>query len=331
MGVCAIVALWSLHVVADPYGEFGTGLYLPLTPSPLDEKLLLIDDLPQHPHTVVIGSSRAHMFSPQDVENRTGKPAFNFALMLVHPHDMARIVDYLIASQPSVKEIILSVETTSLGFYQERRPETQNYERLEADGLRKNLAFPLLLRDTFSGTRLRDDLRVLQLSHVTGYPIARYATRADGLTLEVRDERLLATGKLNLSKEVAGDVRKLERNDIGNDTSNSREMAALVTSIRKALEHDITVRAFISPFHPTIIDTFAMTEGFQRLHRAGLDAITGLCGQEMHAFDFLDPASFGGEPDGFYDGWHMRATNTRPLIDALYDPSRDLCGVAATT
>jgi hypothetical protein len=80
------------------------------------------------------------------------------------------------------------------------------------------------------------------------------------------------------------------------------------------------VRMFVTPLHPSLLGALRERRDYDRLHARVLELL-----QEIAAAfpgtalkDYTDIGAFGGTPDAFYDGAHMRPENARALIQHLF-------------
>ena len=73
-------AVFTLNVLVDPLAIAGTGLVAPAVETDRGIKLDLIDELPQSPGVLILGSSRARQAEPSFVRRLTGHTGFNAAV-----------------------------------------------------------------------------------------------------------------------------------------------------------------------------------------------------------------------------------------------------------
>jgi len=73
-------AVFTLNVLVDPLAIAGTGLVEPAVETDRAVKLDLIEDLPQSPEILILGSSRARQAEPSFVRRLTGHTGFNAAV-----------------------------------------------------------------------------------------------------------------------------------------------------------------------------------------------------------------------------------------------------------
>ncbi len=81
----------------------------------------------------------------------------------------------------------------------------------------------------------------------------------------------------------------------------------------------------LTPIHPTLHKLIGPL-GWDERHQQVLDYLAGL--QSRYQFTVVDmtsTATFGGSPDAFYDGTHMKVPNLRLMLDAVIarDPGLD--------
>ena len=71
------------------------------------------------------------------------------------------------------------------------------------------------------------------------------------------------------------------------------------------------------PVHPQVLKALR-AKGWDERHDRFLEYVDSL--HARYDFEFIDLSeirSFGGDPDGFYDGVHIKFVNARRVIDKL--------------
>jgi len=85
------------------------------------------------------------------------------------------------------------------------------------------------------------------------------------------------------------------------------------------------VRIFVTPLHPLVLQALRQRRDFDRLHALLIEYLRDVVAHNpgTRLRDFTELGSFGGNPDWFYDGAHMRAENAKLLVKALWAGGRD--------
>ena len=100
----------------------------------------------------------------------------------------------------------------------------------------------------------------------------------------------------------------------GHTPRDTRAMAYFVRTIRLLNKNHIKPLIVIMPYHPRVLSTF-MSVGWgvkQRWLRGYLSRLNRHL--DFKVLNCLDIRTFGGSPDGFYDGAHLTAANSRRLL-----------------
>ena len=77
--------------------------------------------------------------------------------------------------------------------------------------------------------------------------------------------------------------------------------------------------AVIMPYHPRVLEAFRPVGWESKVDRLRkyLRALQSRC--DLRVVDLLDIESFGGDPDGFYDGAYVTTKNARRIIRHVVD------------
>jgi hypothetical protein len=130
--------------------------------------------------------------------------------------------------------------------------------------------------------------------------------RARGLTLEH-----------SLQEYIRRMLPKLKHSSDAPVDAVSRSRQYFERTLGFLNECGITPILVSMPVHPTVLAVFREHD-WQARQDEFVDYLDGL--EDKHDFRFLDlteVSSFGGDPDGFYDGVHIDAANTRRIVDTL--------------
>ena len=259
----------------------------------------LIQEMPEVPRVVVFGGSRGLRMDPATIKLRTGLSAFNSAFHNGHPEDAWAVTDWLIDSHPDQPPaVIWCVQSATL------------MECPMAPGLildkRLSQAFPPALIDAKMDYALRQPKYDVLEGRRFGFDGMLWWNRYDqrrkeGLTLQQSLTRYL-------------DADMLAKAGNGKVPHNTRAMAYFERTLGLLNANHIKPLIVIMPYQPRVLKVFlglgwGVKERWLRRYLSGL--------QDHYDFKVLDClriSTFGGSPDGFYDGAHLTAGNSRRLL-----------------
>ena len=259
----------------------------------------LYEEMPRVPRVLVFGGSRGLRMDPATIRRQTGLTAFNFAFHNGRPEDAWAVTDWAVDSHPDKPPtVIWCIQATTLADVP-MNPGLIVDERLAQ-------AFPEELIDAKMPWAMRQPKRNILSGRRFGYDgmlwwNAYDAKRKAGLTLQ----RAL-DGYLDADMLAKAGNRKLPR--------NTRALAYFVKTIRLLNKHHIKPLIVIMPYHPRVLNAF-MAVGWGVKQRWLLTYLSKLQDRlDFRVLNCLDINTFGGSPNGFYDGAHLTAGNSRRLI-----------------
>ncbi len=257
------------------------------------------EEMPRVPRVLVFGGSRGLRMDPAAIKRATGLPAFNFAFHNGRPEDAWAVTDWVLDSHPDKPPaVIWCMQATTLadvpmatGLYtDERLSQAFPKELIDAkiDGMMRRPE-----KNALSGRRYGYDGMLWWNSYDS--------KRQAGLTLQGA-----LAGYLDAKMLAKAGNRKIPR--------KTRAMAYFTRTLRLLNEHQIKPVIVIMPYQPQALSAF-MSVGWGVKQRWLRTYLTKL----QEHFDFkvlncLQLSSFGGDPNGFYDGAHLTAGNSRRLI-----------------
>lgn len=265
-------------------------------------KLDVAEEMPEAPRVVVFGGSRGLRMDPDTIKRKTGLPAFNFAFHNGRPEDAWAVTDWLIDDHPDEPPaVIWCLQATTLadvpmapGLIVDKRLSQAFPQSLIASRMKWAMSRPK--RNLLSGRRFGYDGMLWWNSYDR--------KRAAGLTLQQSLTRYLDADMLAKAgnRKIPGRTRA--------KTYFSRTLLLLNRS-------NIRPLIVIMPYHPKVLKTF-MSVGWgvkQRALRRYLKKLQLY--RDFRVVNCLNIKTFGGSPDGFYDGAHLTAGNSRRLIRYL--------------
>jgi len=256
-------------------------------------------EMPEVPRVVVFGGSRGLRMDPATIRRRTGLTAFNFAFHNGRPEDAWAVTDWLIDSHPDKPPaVIWCMQSTTL-IDMPMAPGLIVDERLSQ-------AFPQALIDAKMDWALRQPESNLLSGRRYGF---------DGmLWWNSYDQKRKAGVTLQQSLTRYLDAEMLAKAGNGEIPHDTRAMAYFTRTLGLLNAHDIKPLIVIMPYHPRALSAF-MSVGWgvkQRWLRSYLSKLHG--DYDFKVLNCLQIGSFGGSPDGFYDGAHLTVENSRRLI-----------------
>jgi hypothetical protein len=161
--------------------------------------------------------------------------------------------------------------------------------------------------------------KALRLHLQKNTPPAEVDFDPDGYLHYIAMENQVAAGtfKLNATQNLANYT---ERYNVP-PTLNPVRVGLFELLLIRAQEKGIKVRLFATPFHPDMIKGLKQVEAYNQVQAAALPYLQALPSRfpNVTFHDLTDVASFGGDPNGFFDGVHYRQENGRLMLETLYN------------
>ena len=281
--------------------------------SEFSTKADLLQALRRQPELIFFGGSRAERFDPAYARRKTGLASFNLAVRNSHPEGAWALVNWLYDCRPGAR----------LRWVWGLNPATFGDRDLD----------PALLQDPrfslyFDDALLRSQRRLLpqtvaQMPQNIHLEKRRYAR--DGLLLwNTYDHYFEIGGTLDSSLEryVATAVAKV-KNLVPHGDGRSRSRAYFEKTLRLLNDHGTTPVIVVMPVHPRVLAALR-PYGRDRRQRRFLAYLSGLEKRyRLKVVDLTELSSFGGDPNGFYDGVHITRENSDRVIDALVERAGD--------
>ena len=276
-----------------------------VVPNDRTVKADLLDKLDQSPQVLIFGGSRATRFEPAYLERLTGLRGFNLALQNGRPEDVWAFLNHLRTTRPGIRPHVVwfihveafRAQGLSVGLIQDRRLSRYFPERLIAAERAK---LPRTAADMPAG---RD------LALTTYGP--------DGLVLRNRYD-VRADGGYTLDRALAWSIaRATERYRTTTPALDRRSMAYFAKDLDLLDRLGTTPVVVFTPVHPTLLDAVRHL-GWDERHREVLRYLHGL--QKKYDFlvlDLSELASVHGDPRAYYDGFHMKKSNARRVLDTV--------------
>jgi hypothetical protein len=276
-----------------------------LVPNDRTVKADLLERLERPPQLLIFGGSRATRFEPSYLERATGLRGFNLAFQNGRPEDAWAFLSWVHRAHPQTRPRVLwfihveafRAQGLSVGLIQDAR-----FSR----------AFPdaLIARERQKLPRTPEEMPA-------GRDLALTTYGADGVVLRNRYD-IRAERGYKLERALTWSVnRALERYATTTPALDPRSMKYFEKSLRLLNRLGTTPAIVLMPLHPTLIAA-VRDAGWKTRHDEVLDYLHGL--QEKYDLVVLDHsrlASVDGDPDEYYDGFHVTRANARRILEVV--------------
>jgi hypothetical protein len=257
------------------------------------------EEMPKVPRVLVFGGSRSLRMDPATIKRQTGLTAFNFGFHNGRPEDAWAITDWAIDSHPDKPPtVIWCMQATTLA-------DVPMNPGLIIDD-RLSQAFPESLIDAKMSWAMKQPKRNILSGRRYGF---------DGmLWWNSYDAKRKAGRSLRRSLDMYLDAKMLAKAGDGKVPRNTRAMAYFVRTIKLLNKHHIKPLIVIMPYHPRALSAF-LSVGWGVKQRWLQNYLSKLSEHlNMRVINCLRIGTFGGSADGFYDGSHLTAGNSRRLL-----------------
>jgi hypothetical protein len=298
---CA-AALFALAVATLAPQITAAGATDPLyVPTDRAVKMRLLKRLTRSPQLLVFGGSRATRFEPAYFEQLTGLRGFNFAFQNGRPEDAWAFVNYVHQRFPGTKLRVVWF--------------------LQVEAFRKQTLSPGLLQDAslsrwFPASLIESERKSLPQTPAE-VPKARDLALTefgpDGVVLRNRYDIAEERGR-RLSRAIDFSIETaLARYATTESALYPRSKRYFDQTLQLLSDMGTTQAVVLMPLHPRLM-TAVRSKGWKTRHDEVMAYLTGL--QHRYGFGLLDCselASFSGDPEQYYDGFHIKRPNARKL------------------
>jgi hypothetical protein len=262
----------------------------------------LYEEMARVPRVLVFGGSRSLRMDPATIKQRTGLVSFNFGFHNGRPEDAWAVTDWVLDEHPDKPPtVIWCIQSTTLmdvpmapGLITDERL-SQAFPKSLVDA-KMAWAMKQPKRNILSGRRFDYDGMLLWNGYDT--------KRKNGLTLQAS-----LSGYLDAKMLAKAGNHKLPH--------NTRAMAYFTRTIRLLNKYKIKPLIVVMPYHPRVLSAF-YSVGWGVKQRWLMNYLGNLQRHmDFKVLNCLKLSTFGGSPDGFYDGSHLTAGNSRRLIRYL--------------
>lgn len=333
MGALAagILVVAGLNVAVNPRAEFPTQRYEPLTSDSVAIKARLLADFGS-PDVLVVGSSRSMTWPPQVLGKGSG---FNFGLSAATPLDVDYVWEYVAGRDGAPATLVIAADPFSL-----QPPSPQYTSKVEESVMAGEIAGNSPSPAHLAGRAVRslaydyvaDSVRVLRYAHLTGYPESDVRFDADGLRHWPKTDAEVAAGTYDVESEVLQHARQTLPKVYGLPSRYGEQLplddgqeARWDALLAKADANGTRVIAIMPPIHPLGLELIADEPGFRQFQQAMRRLLLDHCGPRFEAYDYTEVASYGGDPDGFYDSFHTDVANGQLILQSAALGRGPLC------
>lgn len=328
-----LVAVLGANALVDPYGTIGTGIFPSVIPEDSSAKVQLLEALDLPPQFIVLGSSRAMRIEPSYIRSNTGMRGFNAAVRSGTPLDAWAFANFIHDRwQGSQQKYIWMLDVNAFQYQSPkvhenlfRTPElAQYFPTSDRTGLSASDVLDLL-----SWQATRDSFRSVRAKIRGVPPVVRKDKRAPGeytpdggrLAGDFGNPGVSNNAGLGVRIKATPEAAKAAYSGPAFSEEPRRYFERTVEAMNRWGAAPVLV---LTPIHPRLHE-IAGPLGWDARHRAVLDYLDRLSSRfRFTVVDLTSIDSFGGSPDGFYDGTHMKVANLRLMLDAMLKQAPDL-------
>jgi hypothetical protein len=264
-------------------------------------KMRLLKRLERSPQLLILGGSRATRLEPAYFEELTSLRGFNLAFQNGRPEDAWAFVNFIHQRFPGTKlRVVWFVHVEAF------RKQGLSPGLLQDESLSR--WFPPALIDSE-----REKLPKSPAEVPKGRDLALTRFGSDGVVLRNRYDIAEERGR-TLSHAIDGSIKTaLERYATTEAALNPRSQRYFEQTLQLLSDMGTTQAVVLMPLHPRLLAA-VRAAGWEERHDEVMTYLSEL--QDRYGFDLLDRshlATFKGDPEQFYDGFHVKRANARKL------------------
>lgn len=302
-------------------------------------KLDIMERAEQPPDVLVLGSSRSMMLDPQTIEQLTGQRALNAAVSGATTKDAYLYAAYAAERWPDAYPHLVVGLVNDVFREPDASPLDDRLQGLLGDDETMDV-LPMLEQLLQLQTTRASLLAARREVRAGGWEVLRdpigipAPSEEDAAQLldASRPDQYRADGmqlfdpSIDLTRPLRGRVQHQMQNYLAASFPEGDEFDGVsgagldrfADMVRIANEHGDVPAIFITPFHPQAAEMLpAEYHQRERRMRAVLRRLQ-VSGLRFSFHEYDDIATFGGDPEEFYDGIHMTKANTDRLVTLLY-------------
>ena len=268
-------------------------------------KLKLLTQLPKPPQLLIFGGSRATRFEPSYFQRLTGLRGFNLAFQNGRPEDAWAFVNFIHQRYPKARlRVVWFIHVEAFR------------EQGLSMGLTQNARLSRWLPADLVASERRK-LPTTQAEVPAGRDLALTRYSPDGAVLHNRYDLAVERGR-RLSRSVDCSIdAALERYSTTTPALFPRSKLYFRKTLGLLNEMGSTPAVVFMPLHPRLLAA-VRPAGWEERHHEVVTYLDRL--HKEYRFRVLDLSvlsSIGGDPQAFYDGFHVKRANARRLIDEV--------------
>ena len=301
-----------------------------VVPSDRIIKADLIEKLDEPPQLIFFGGSRSQRFDPVYAQKVTGLRGFNLALTHGKAEDAWAFANWFLERSPDTRLrwvwgiSQLALEGTALDTALLQDPRLSKYfpERLlaaqAAELPQTKEEVPTAIGKVLEGRTYAADGLLVRNQYDDQRDAGRTTAKSVRLYLKGIKERARAKAAAAADAAQAGDDASAESAAASKEHPESRQSTWYFEKTIKLLnDHGTTPLMVLMPVHPTVL---AAMPGWQKGRVHMLAYLTRLKRKyDLTVLDLTNIASFGGDPNEFYDGVHTTIVNSDRAIKRMVE------------
>lgn len=318
--LCSL-SLGLFNYLVNPLGWFAPRIVKPLAWGDQRIKVDLMKTAAPA-EALILGSSRVSKLAPSDITDITGLKAFSAGVSSSRPEEHYALLRYATDDLKwPIKEVVYGIDLETL-FYD----GPPNEDLVSSTEVRKYVPRDMWLPEVLARTKLLLSTynlglssKALKLHLAKDAPPSGVAFDPDGFLHYLAMEQQVKAGtfQLNAAQNLANYTERYKVPAILNPV----RVGLFELLLTRAQEKGIKVRLFATPFHPDMTRGLKQVETYNQVQAAALPYLQALPSRfpNVTFHDFTDVASFGGDPNAFFDGVHYRQENGRLMLEKLYN------------
>ncbi len=268
-------------------------------------KAEMLENLEKPPRLLLFGGSRATRFEPSYLERLTGLRGFNLALQNGRPEDAWAFTNFIRTLDPDARLRVVWFE---------------HVEAFREQGLSAGLVQDPDLARWFPPDLVARERRKLPRTAAEapkGRDLALTEYSPDGAVTRNRYDLAMERGRTLKRGVDLSIAQALERYGTTTPALFPRSQRYFEKTVRLFNDMGATPVIVFMPLHPRLLAA-VHPAGFDERRRTVMAYLRRLQKSlDFTVLDLTELSTFGGDPRGFYDGFHIRRANARLMLDEI--------------
>ena len=280
-------------------------------------KLRLLQRLAQPPRILIFGGSRATRIEPAEFRRLTGRPGFNLAFQNGRPEDAWAFVNYARRRFPKTP-----LQVVWLLHVEAFREQGLSPGLIQEPQLSRWFPPALIAAEKTKLPQTPEELP-------PGKDLALTRFGADGVVLHNRYDLAEARGRPLFRAVDYSITTALERYETTTAALYPRSQKYFTKTMALLDRMGTTQVVVLAPLHPRLLAE-VRDAGWSERHAEVVAWLRRE--QKKHPFrilDLSDLSSMEGDPDAFYDGFHVKRANARRLVRTVVSAFPEAFGGSA--